>query len=191
MYNNGVAHEVVENDFEGVLSVLRWLSYVPRVKGAPLPTLDCISGDEADREVQFEPPTTPFDPRLLLTGSYTKVAPPAAGAAPAASSTAAAAAAAAAAAEGGEGQWLPGLFDRDSFRETMGGWAKSVVTGRARLGGLPIGVIIPELRTVTAVFPADPAAPSSTESVISQAGQVWYQDSAFKTAQALRDFAGA
>jgi acetyl-CoA carboxylase/biotin carboxylase 1 len=38
--------------------------------------------------------------------------------------------------------------------------------------------------------PADPAAPASTETVLVQAGQVWYPDSAFKTAQAIRDFSG-
>jgi acetyl-CoA carboxylase/biotin carboxylase 1 len=40
------------------------------------------------------------------------------------------------------------------------------------------------------VVPADPAAPASKETTISQAGQVWFPDSAFKTAQAIRDFEG-
>jgi len=172
MYTNGVAHEIVDNDFEGVLSVLRWLSYVPKIKGNPLPTMDCIPGDEADRDVLVEPLSTPFDPRILLTGSFAAPPPATPSALPNSQS------------------WLPGLFDRNTFRECMGGWAKSVITGRARLGGLPIGVIIPELRTVTAVSPADPAAPTSQETISSQAGQVWFPDSAFKTAQALRDFAG-
>jgi acetyl-CoA carboxylase carboxyltransferase component len=180
MFHNGVSHELVENDFEGVLSILRWLAFVPKVKGAPLPTMEVPRGEDVDRDVLFEPPAQPFDPRLLLTGTFSAGAPPAVGV------------------NGGgggalpppEGAWIPGLFDRDSFRECMGGWAKSVVTGRARLGGIPIGVIVPELRTTTAVSPADPAAPTSQEVSTPQAGQVWFPDSAFKTSQAIRDFTG-
>lgn len=36
-------------------------------------------------------------------------------------------------------------------------WAKTVVTGRARLGGIPVGVIAVETRTVEFTIPADPA----------------------------------
>lgn len=84
--------------------------------------------------------------------------------------------------------FLPGLFDRDSFQESLGGWAKTVVVGRARLGGIPMGVIAVETRTVTQVTPADPANPDSIEQVTNEAGGVWYPNSAFKTAQALNDF---
>lgn len=183
MHTNGVTHDTVNNDFEGVLSVLRWLSYVPRVKGAPLPVTDVTRGDEVDRDIEFEPPTTAFDPRQLLTGTMPEPLPTAT---PSPSPNAAAAAAAAAS----QSKWVSGLFDRDSWHETMGGWAKSVVTGRARLGGIPVGIIMPELRTSTAIAPADPASPASKENVVAQAGQVWYPDSAFKTAQAIRDFTG-
>lgn len=31
MYNNGVTHAVVHDDFEGVYKVLHWLSYMPKV----------------------------------------------------------------------------------------------------------------------------------------------------------------
>ncbi len=34
-------------------------------------------------------------------------------------------------------------------------------------------------------IPADPANPNSRESILPQAGQVWYPDSAYKTAQAI------
>jgi acetyl-CoA carboxylase/biotin carboxylase 1 len=84
--------------------------------------------------------------------------------------------------------FLPGLFDRDSFQEALGGWAKTVVVGRARLGGIPMGVIAVETRSVTQVTPADPANPDSIEQVTTEAGGVWYPNSAFKTAQALNDF---
>lgn len=84
--------------------------------------------------------------------------------------------------------FLSGLFDKDSFEEALGGWAKTVVIGRARLGGIPVGVIGVEVRSVENVTPADPANPDSIEQVTSEAGGVWYPNSAFKTAQAIQDF---
>ena len=59
-----------------------------------------------------------------------------------------------------------GFFDKDSFIETLNNWAKTVVTGRARLGGIPCGVIAVETRTVECVHPADPANPD-TETTVS------------------------
>ncbi|KAL1988453.1 hypothetical protein VTN96DRAFT_9508 [Rasamsonia emersonii] len=87
-----------------------------------------------------------------------------------------------------EDGFLPGLFDKDSFQESLGGWARTVVVGRARLGGIPLGVIAVETRSVDNVTPADPANPDSMEMVTTEAGGVWFPNSAFKTAQALRDF---
>lgn len=87
-----------------------------------------------------------------------------------------------------DGEFEYGLFDKDSFQETLSGWAKGVVVGRARLGGIPIGVIGVETRTVDNLVPADPANPDSTEQKLQEAGQVWYPNSAFKTAQAINDF---
>ncbi|QDS69442.1 acetyl-coenzyme-A carboxylase [Venturia effusa] len=84
--------------------------------------------------------------------------------------------------------FLSGLFDKGSFEEALGGWAKTVVVGRARLGGIPVGVIGVEVRSVENVTPADPANPDSIEQVTSEAGGVWYPNSAFKTAQAIQDF---
>ncbi|PWN93715.1 acetyl-CoA carboxylase [Acaromyces ingoldii] len=83
---------------------------------------------------------------------------------------------------------VTGLFDKGSWQETLGGWATSVVVGRARLGGIPIGVIAVETRTLERVLPADPANPNSQEQRIMEAGQVWYPNSAYKTAQAIVDF---
>ena len=40
--------------------------------------------------------------------------------------------------------WLSGLFDRGSWVESQCGWARTVVTGRARLAGTPVGVIAVE-----------------------------------------------
>ena len=50
-----------------------------------------------------------------------------------------------------------------------------------------MGVVCVETRTVQQVIPADPALPDSKESVLMRAGQVWYPDSAFKTAQGIKD----
>ncbi|KAJ9167051.1 hypothetical protein P3X46_021733 [Hevea brasiliensis] len=86
------------------------------------------------------------------------------------------------------GKWLGGIFDRDSFIETLEGWARTVVTGRAKLGGIPVGIIAVETQTVMQVIPADPGQLDSHERVVPQAGQVWFPDSATKTAQAILDF---
>lgn len=51
-----------------------------------------------------------------------------------------------------------------------------------------MGVIGVETRTIENVVPADPANSESVEQVIMEAGQVWYPNSAFKTAQAINDF---
>jgi len=105
------------------------------------------------------PPKQPYDPRDFLRG-----------------------------ARSADGQVLRGFFDAGSFHEYLEGWGRTVVVGRARLGGIPMGVIAVETRSVERLVPADPANPASCEVVEPQAGQVWFPDSASKTAQALRDF---
>ncbi|KAJ1656041.1 acetyl-coenzyme-A carboxylase [Dispira simplex] len=162
MYKNGVTHLTAENDFVGIQKILGWLSYVPAKKGAPLPIMPSV--DPVDRDVAYEPPKGPSDPRLFLNGFYQEDL------------------------VSGTRTWLSGFFDRDSFVETLGGWARTVVVGRARLGGIPMGVIAVESRSVEMVIPADPGNAQSEEHVISEAGQVWYPNSAYKTAQAIRDF---
>ena len=81
-----------------------------------------------------------------------------------------------------------GMFDKGSFQESLADWARTVVCGRAALGGTPCGVILVETRAQQKFDPADPADPTSSASFASQAGQVWYPDSARKTADALADF---
>jgi acetyl-CoA carboxylase carboxyltransferase component len=90
--------------------------------------------------------------------------------------------------ENAQGVWEDGFFDRGSWQEIMHGWALTVVAGRARLGGIPVGVIAVETRTTELIIPADPANLDSETKVVSQAGQVWFPDSSFKTAQAIQDF---
>jgi acetyl-CoA carboxylase/biotin carboxylase 1 len=91
------------------------------------------TADDWDRDVTYYPPgKSAYDVRHLIAGK-----------------------------EDADG-FQSGLFDRGSFEESLGGWAKTVVVGRARLGGI--------------------------EQVASEAGGVWYPNSAFKTAQAINDF---
>ena len=117
------------------------------------------SADTWDRDITFFPPQRqPYDVRHLIAGQQS------------------------------EDGFLSGLFDKGSFQEALGGWARTVVVGRARLGGIPMGVIAVETRTVENVTPADAANPDSIEQITQEAGGVWYPNSAFKTAQALKDF---
>ncbi|XP_008215451.1 acetyl-CoA carboxylase isoform X2 [Nasonia vitripennis] len=160
MHNNGISHAVEPRDLDGISTVLRWLSYVPAVKGAPLPVSPIIS-DPIDREIMYLPTKAPYDPRWMLEGR------------PLPSDA---------------NVWESGFFDKGSWAEIMRPWAQTVVTGRARLGGIPVGVIAVETRTVELHLPADPANLDSEAKTVSQAGQVWYPDSAYKTAQAIKDF---
>lgn len=162
MFPNGVSHLLAETHLDAVTKSLEWLSYVPAVKGAPLPIRTIDQYDPIDRPVQFLPQKgVAYDPRLLLCGMKTSKE---------------------------ESSWRLGFFDKNSFVETLAGWAKTVVVGRGRLGGIPLGVIVTENRTAEAVKLADPADITSQEKLVQQAGGVWFPDSAYKTAQALRDF---
>ncbi|KAK3538673.1 hypothetical protein QTP86_012135 [Hemibagrus guttatus] len=164
MHNNGVTHTTVPDDFEGVFTILQWLSYMPKVtqknnKHSPAPLMPPT--DPVDREIEFIPTKTPYDPRWMLSGRpHPSV----------------------------RGAWQSGFFDHGTFREVMSTWAQTVVAGRARLGGIPLGVIAVETRTVEVTVPADPANLDSEARIVQQAGQVWFPDSAYKTAQAMKDF---
>uniref|UniRef100_A0A8W8JHS0 CoA carboxyltransferase C-terminal domain-containing protein n=1 Tax=Magallana gigas TaxID=29159 RepID=A0A8W8JHS0_MAGGI len=126
-------------------------------KGSPLPILE--TGDPIDREVEFVPTKAPYDPRWMLNGRQNP---------------------------DDKNCWQKGFFDHISVHKILQPWAQTVVTGRARLGGIPVGVICVETRTVEMTIPADPANLDSE----TKAGQVWFPDSAYKTAQAMKDFNG-
>ncbi|CAC5416434.1 ACACA [Mytilus coruscus] len=160
MYNNGVSHDVVANDFDGVVQILQYLSYMPERHGSPLPLMSLLH-DPVDRNIEFVPTKAPYDPRWMLAGRPHPDR---------------------------KTVWQSGFFDQGSFSEIMAGWAQTVVVGRARLGGIPMGVVAVETRTVEASTPADPANLDSELKILQQAGQVWFPDSAYKTAQALKDF---
>ena len=152
MFPNGVTHEVVDDDQQGVQSIIQWLSFVPKTT-ADLPAVR-ETADPVNRPVEWKPTPTPYDPRLMLTGTDDAA----------------------------------GFFDKGSFKEYLDGWGKSVVIGRGRLGGIPMGAITVETRLVEKIIPADPADPNSREAILPQAGQVLFPDSSYKTAQALNDF---
>lgn len=158
MYRNGVSHLTAPDDLAAMREAVNWLSYVPAVKGGSVPRLLNANADSWDRPIAYTPPKGPYDPRWFIEGKQE------------------------------DGSFLPGFFDKGSWQETLGGWATSVIVGRARLGGIPMGVIAVETRTLERVVPADPANPASTEQRIMEAGQVWYPNSAYKTAQAITDF---
>lgn len=159
---NGVSHHVVEDDLAGVSCVLRWLSYTAARTGDAPPRLP--TGDPESRLVSYRPADgEKLDPRAAIAGRIDKVSSP-------------------------SPVWQGGLFDRGSWTEAHAGWARTVVTGRARLGGLPVGVIAVEVSTVMLNLPADPGLPDSSERTVPQAGQVWFPDSALKTAQAMEEF---
>ncbi|WLF76810.1 acetyl-coenzyme-A carboxylase [Lodderomyces elongisporus] len=117
------------------------------------------SEDSWDRDIEYYPPSNePFNVRWMFEGKEV------------------------------DGEFESGFFDKGSFQETLSGWAKGVVVGRARLGGIPMGVIGVETRMIENLIPADPANPESNEVLVQEAGQVWFPNSAFKTAQAINDF---
>ncbi|XP_067395559.1 acetyl-CoA carboxylase 2 isoform X1 [Emydura macquarii macquarii] len=159
MHHNGVSHVTVPDDFEGVYTILQWLSYMPKDNRSPVPVT--ATSDPIEREIDFVPSKAPYDPRWMLAGRPHPTV---------------------------TGTWQSGFFDHGTFMEIMQPWAQTVVVGRARLGGIPIGVIAVETRTVEMAIPADPANLDSEAKIIQQAGQVWFPDSAFKTAQAIKDF---
>lgn len=90
MHNNGVTHTTVCDDFEGVFTLLIWLSYMPKVcrrhcdmkprescfesnsavllqnRSSPVPMLS--AKDPIDRPVEFVPTKAPYDPRWMLAG---------------------------------------------------------------------------------------------------------------------------
>lgn len=160
MYNNGVSHVVADDHLDAIAKSVEWLSFVPSTRGGLLPITDIRGFDIIERTVDFMPTAgAAYDPRNLIEGSV-----------------------------GEDGSWQSGFFDKGSFVETLSGWAKSVVVGRARLGGIPMGVVATENRTVEAISPADPADAKASETVKQEAGCVWFPNSAYKTATAINDF---
>ncbi|EFC36537.1 predicted protein [Naegleria gruberi] len=162
MNPNGVTHLIAKDDYLAIKDALKWLSYVPKSVGSALPILKTL--DDPERQIQYLPVEgSHYDFREMLVGKTVE-------------------------GENGESTWLSGFFDKNSFFETLTGWAKNIIVARARLGGIPMGVIAVDTKTYEQIIPADPADSNSRERVVQKSGQVWYPDSAFKTAQAINDF---
>uniref|UniRef100_A0A7S1I8U2 Acetyl-CoA carboxylase n=1 Tax=Eutreptiella gymnastica TaxID=73025 RepID=A0A7S1I8U2_9EUGL len=166
MSPNGVTHWEVTNDYKGIVCILKWLDMTPdRFPVGPKDWVPCQQPhfqtvlDPWDRDIEYMPQEGQItDPRLLITGTTV------------------------------DGQFHRGLFDENSWHESLSKWATTVVAGRAKLGGLPVGVIAVETRTQEKILPADPADAASIATVRSQAGNVWFPDSARKTADCIQDF---
>ncbi|KAJ8315639.1 LOW QUALITY PROTEIN: hypothetical protein KUTeg_007789 [Tegillarca granosa] len=141
MYNNGVTHDIVSDDYDGVYKILQWLSYMPKVHGSPIPIMPI--SDPVERDIDFVPTKTPYDVRWMLAGRPHPDR---------------------------KNVWQSGFFDQNSFQEILHLWAQTVVAGRARCVGLYSSVHYTFIQ------------------VIQQAGQVWFPDSAYKTAQVIKDF---
>jgi acetyl-CoA carboxylase carboxyltransferase component len=107
---------------------MKWLSFMPAYKGGPLAILDPV--DPIEREITFCPTRAPYDSRWLFTGRQNPLNP---------------------------SDFESGFLDYGSFDEIMRNWAQTVIVGRGRLGGIPVGAICVETRTVELNLPADPA----------------------------------
>ena len=56
----------VASDVEGVLAILEWLEFVPRVRAGPLPIIPSL--DPPERPIDYTPTKAPYDPRWMLAG---------------------------------------------------------------------------------------------------------------------------
>ncbi|KAK6034262.1 carboxyl transferase domain protein [Cooperia oncophora] len=176
MFKNGVTHAVVNDDFEGICKILQWMSYLPdKVRSVELTLLKNSSLLACFVQI----PSFPFrryigfdaSPRLVQFAIEPNkpydirllI-------------------------DSRDSEQIRGICDANSFDEIMNEWAKTIIAGRARICGISVGVVSSELRNVVSVNPADPASPNSQSIEVHQAGQVWYPDSAFKTAEVIGDF---
>ncbi|KAF0992237.1 hypothetical protein HZS_7231, partial [Henneguya salminicola] len=86
-----------------------------------------------------------------------------------------------------KGNFLQGFFDSSSIFEINNGWARTVIAGRARLGGIPVAYIMNDTKTIKSVIPVDPADPDDIHKDCIGIGQVLSPDSSFKFAQTIED----
>ncbi|EGT40685.1 CBN-POD-2 protein [Caenorhabditis brenneri] len=157
MFRNGVTHAVVDNDLEGIAKVLKWMSFLPTENKA-FPFFSKYGNDANIRDVRV--PIDGGDEKQYDVRHLI---------------------------DSKDLYHKYGICDTMSFDEICGDWAKSIVAGRARLCGIPIGVVASEFRNFPTTVPADPALEGSQIQNTQRAGQVWYPDSAFKTAEAIND----
>lgn len=63
MYNNGVSHKTEPHDLDGIYTILKWLSYIPKDKYSIVPIIRVT--DPVDREISYMPTKAPYDPRSV------------------------------------------------------------------------------------------------------------------------------
>ena len=110
-------------------------------------------GDPVDRDIEFVPTKGASEPRWMFTGKAVDKKKSDS----ISSSSSHDAASPSSTASSSSSEWQRGFFDHGSFLEIMEPWARTVICGRARLGGIPVGVVAVETRTVDLEIPADPA----------------------------------
>ena len=79
------------------------------------------------------------------------------------------------------------IMDDDSFLELQGNWAKSMVIGRARVGGKAIGILANNPIATKKSIPVEPGNMDSETQTLTQSGSLWYPDNTLKTSQAFKD----
>uniref|UniRef100_A0A8R1ELL1 Acetyl-CoA carboxylase n=1 Tax=Caenorhabditis japonica TaxID=281687 RepID=A0A8R1ELL1_CAEJA len=160
MSNNGIAHATVASDLAAVRKLVEWLNFLPQ-KQPEYPFFKCFtSSDPSSDDV-----TTLEDVEVTRDEMQKDVRNVIGGV-----------------------NGRQGIFDCGSFDEICPAWAASIVTGRATLNGLPVGVIASQWKSFEKRQLADESVENSVETQTMKAGQVWYPDSAFKTSQAISDF---
>ncbi|CAL2038637.1 unnamed protein product [Caenorhabditis brenneri] len=158
MSNNGIAHCTVSSDLEGVRKIVDWLRYLPQ-KQEIFPFYTNFGRNGLlDRHWHLEDVNVTKEDMQSDVRNLIDM------------------------------PGKQGIFDIGSFDEICTSWAASIVTGRAKLNGLPVGVIASQWKSFDKRQLADESVDISEETTVTRAGQVWYPDSAFKTSQAISDF---
>lgn len=71
MYPNGITHVAVQDDLGGIVSIVKWLSYIPQRTGAPVPVYQSIE-DDPERDIAFNL-VGKYDTRHMLAGRTTGI----------------------------------------------------------------------------------------------------------------------
>jgi acetyl-CoA carboxylase/biotin carboxylase 1 len=161
MLPNGVAQYGAKDEKDAIREFVKWLRYLPRRRGEEPPVKAHVPLDDRDVGKILLGDGTKPGVILDVNGRVQAYDPR---------------------------LLFDAIFDRGEFQEVAAQWAKVVVAGRTRIGGIPVGVVGFDPRTQTLVVPADPTDPAHRERRVPQAGSVWHPDAAHKTAQMLFDF---
>ena len=81
---------------------------------------------------------------------------------------------------------LTGIIDKDTFYPTFSGYAETVITGRARIGGRAYGVVYNSSEPCERVTPCDPGNLTSSIQKETQSPYILYPDTAYKIAKTIQ-----